>query len=62
MEQGDSIQLLVQLLGYILVARGAEVEQIQRQRYLEFVNIIFLLPHWWHIRHSLQSIELERPK
>lgn len=53
MEQGNSIQLSVWLLGYILIARGAELEQKQRKRFLEFVNI-FLPPHWWRTCWCLQ--------
>ena len=42
MEQRNRIQLSVQLPRCILIARGAEMKQKQREMFLEFVNIIFL--------------------
>ena len=55
MGQGNSFQLLVQLLRCILIARGANVEQKQRQRYLELVNIAFPPLQWRLICHHLLS-------
>ena len=45
MENGNNIQLSLQLLGYTLKARGAKVKHKQMQRFLDFVNFIFLPPH-----------------
>ena len=53
MRQGNNIQLSVQLLGCILIAIRAKVEQKQRQRYLEFVNSTFPPLHWQHPRCHL---------
>ena len=63
MRQGNNIQLSVQLLGCILIAKGAKVEQKQRQRYLEFVNSIFPPLHWQHPHcHLGATLELGEAK
>lgn len=64
MEQVNSIQLSVQLLGCILIARGAEMEQKQRKKtFLGFVNIIFQPLCWRFIHQCLRLLQvLERPE
>lgn len=48
MERGNSSQLFVHLLGYILKVKGTQVEQEQRKTFLEFVAILNLPPlHCW---------------
>lgn len=48
MERGNSSQLFVHLLGYILKVKGTQVEQQQRKTFLEFVAILNLPPlHCW---------------
>lgn len=52
MEQENCIQLSVQLLGYILIARGAGLKHKQMQRFSGFVdslNNALPLLSWWDI-------------
>ena len=61
--QGNRAQVSAQLLRWILIARRAEKNQRQRQKFLEFLNII-VLPQHCSVSTAIfrQLQDLERPK